>query len=260
MSSIGSIGSSTLMQSMQSARSMKRPDPTQMAENLFSRLDTSGQGYIQKSDLQAAFDKISTSSSSSASGTTANVDDLFSKLDSDADGKVTKQEFSDVLAQVSEQLDNQAMSLRMNGGMPSGGMGGGMSGMGGMGGMPPPPPPSDDAGFTEDELSSQLEEIGASDSERSTLISNILDNFDAADTDDDGKVSFKEAMAFDQSGSSSSSASSASGTASSGTSSTGSSDTSADAKVMLQIMRLMQAYAIGADAGATTGTSLSVAA
>ena len=248
MSSIGNIGSSTLMQSMQSARSMKRPDPTQMAETLFSRLDTSGQGYIQKSDLQAAFDSISSSSSSSSSGSASSVDDLFSKLDSDADGKVTKQEFSDVLAQVSEQLDNQAMSLRMSGGM---------SGMGGMGGMPPPPPPEgDDAGFTQEELASQLEEIGTSDSKRSNLIANIVDNFDAADTDDDGKVSFKEAMAFDQSGSSA--ASTTSGTEPSSAAESAAGDT--DAKVMLQIMRLMQAYAMDTDSGSGAASSISVAA
>ncbi|BAO28310.1 EF-hand domain-containing protein [Sulfuritalea hydrogenivorans] len=222
-SSIGSIGSSysTTMQSMR----------TKMANNLFSKLDTSGQGYLTKIDLQAALDKVSSSSASSS--TTSSVDDLFSKLDTDSDGKVTQQEFSDTLQKVAEQLDNQAMSMRMNGGMQ------------GMGGMPPPPPPQDgDSGFTKDELTSQLSEIGSSDSKRSAAISNIVKNFDKADTDGDGKVSFKEAMAFDQSTSSSSSSTSSS-TSTDASSSTSSSDL--NAKLLSQIMKLMQAYGLGND-------------
>ena len=93
---IGSIGGNNAMM-MQGMRGMKHSDPSQMADKLFSQLDSSGQGYIQKSDLQTAFDKISASSSSSSSNTTSNVDELFSKLDTNSDGKVTKQEFSDSL-------------------------------------------------------------------------------------------------------------------------------------------------------------------
>lgn len=241
MSSIGGIGSNPSMM-MQGMGGMKRPDPAQLAKNLFAKLDTSGQGYIQKADLQAAFDKVT--SSSSSSGTTTNVDDLFSQLDGDSDGKVTQQEFSDTLKQVAEQLDNQFMNTRMSGAMPGGGMGG-MPG-GGMGGMPPPPPGGkDDSGFTKDELSSQLSEIGSSDSKRSSLISNIVGNFDAADSDGDGKVSFKEAMAYDQSTASSSAATATTNTA------TSASDADVGARVMLQIMRLMQAYSGGNDPAST---------
>lgn len=224
-SSIGSIGSSysTTMQSMR----------TKMADSLFSKLDTSGQGYLTKTDLQAALDNVSSSSTSSS--TTSSVDDLFSKLDTDSDGKVTKQEFSDTLQKVAEQLDNQAMSMRMSGGM------------NGMGGMPPPPSSPDgnnDSGFTKDELTSQLSDIGSSDSKRSALISNIAGNFDKADTDGDGEVSFKEAMAFDQSTSSSSSSTSSS-TSTDASPSTSSSDL--EAKLLAQIMKLMQAYGLGND-------------
>jgi hypothetical protein len=250
MSSIGAIGGNSSMM-MQGMRGMKRPDPAEMAESLFAKLDTSGQGYIQKSDLQAAFDKVSSTSSSS------NVDELFSQLDSDSDGKVTQQEFSATLKQVAEQLDNQFMSMRMNGGMPGGG------GMGGMGGMPPPPPGgADDAGFTKDELSSQLEEIGSSDNKRSSLIASIIENFDAADTDGDGKVSFIEAMAFDQANAATAS-SGTSATGASGDGSTAAATSAADdlnAKVMLQIMRLMHAYNIGDDSGSAASSRLSVSA
>jgi hypothetical protein len=104
------------------------------------------------------------------------------------------------------------------------------------GGMPPPPPPrGNDAGFTKDELSSQLNEIGSSDSERSSLISDIVQNFDEADTDGDSKVSFREAMAYDQSQSSSSGSSETKETAIVATE-------DSNQKLMMQIMRLMQAY------------------
>jgi Ca2+-binding EF-hand superfamily protein len=248
MSSIDSIGSSSSMM-MQSMRSMKRPDPAEAAANLFSKLDTSGQGYIQKSDLQAAYDKISASSTTSASTSgTSDVDDLFSQLDTDSDGKVTKQEFSDSLKQLSEQLDSQLMSMRMKDGMQGGGA---------MGGMPPPPP-SDETGFTKDELSSQLQEIGSSDSQGSELISSIIDNFDQADLDGDGKVSLEEAMAFGQSSLDSSSSASTSTSSSAASASTSASE--ANAKVMMQIMQLLQAYNVGSESQNSAAASLSVLA
>lgn len=222
MSSINSIGS---MSSMAMMQGMRRPDPAKMAENLFDKLDTSGQGYLQKSDLQTAFDSIA-SVSGSSSGTSSNVDDLFSKLDTDSDGKVTKDEFSSSLNKLAQQLDEQFQSMRMQGGM------------GGMGGMPPP---AKDTGFTKDELSSQLEAAGSSDSK----LSSIVQNFDKADTDGDGKVSFLEAMAYDQSSKSSSTA------ATSGNGATTSASDS-EGQLMLQIMRLMQAYSIGGENNSRT--------
>jgi Ca2+-binding EF-hand superfamily protein len=94
MNSVGCIGSSNSMV-MQGMHATKRPDPAAMAETLFSKLNTVGQGYIQKSDLQNAFDQISLSSNSTSSS--ASVDELFSQLDSSSDGKVTKSELSDTL-------------------------------------------------------------------------------------------------------------------------------------------------------------------
>lgn len=216
MSSINSIGSSNNMAMM---HSMRRPDPAKMAEQLFDKLDTSGQGYLQKTDFESAFSSIASSSSST------DVDSLFTQLDGDSDGKVTKQEFSTALSQLSEQLDQQFQSRRMQEAMP----GGGMNGMGGM-----PPPPANDTGFSKDELSSQLEEIGSTDSKRASLISNIVENFEAADSDGDGKVSFQEAMAFDQ-------ASKTSGGGEQSSTTTAAVDNS-EARVMQQIMKLMQAY------------------
>lgn len=249
MSTIGTIGSSTGMENL---HARKRPNPEEMAASLFSKLDTSGQGYLQKSDLQNALDKVSSGASSSSSGastdTSSTADALFAKLDSDGDGKVTKDEFSSTLKKLSEQLDSHFANMRMQGGM---------NGMGGTGGMPPPPP-ANDAGFTKDELSSQLQQIGSSDSERSNLISNVVQNFDKADTNGDGKVSFQEAMAYQQASVSGASTSATASTASStgdtttATGQTTAANSSEDQRLLRQIMHLMQAYNIG---GATQSSS-----
>jgi Ca2+-binding EF-hand superfamily protein len=203
MSSISGVSGS-------SAWSMIKDMRQKMAENLFSQLDTSGQGYIDKATLQSALDKASTSTSS--------VDTLFSKLDTNGDGKVTKQEFTDTLKQLETQL--QANANLQTGSMP-------------------PPPPANDAGFTKDELTAQLSAIGSSDGKRSSLISNVIANFDKADTNGDGKVSMQEAMALKKSASSSTASTSGSDSTSSAPD-TSSTDTTA--KVMQQIMLLMQAY------------------
>lgn len=252
MSSINSIGSNSNMSSMmQGMQGRRRPDAAEMAENLFSKLDTSSQGYLEKADLQAAFDKISTTSdSSSGTSATSSADSLFAQLDTDSDGKVTKTEFSDTLKKLSEQLDEQFMSMRMQGAMSESGMGG----------MAAPPPPGDDAGFTQEELSSQLEEIGDTDTQRSSLISSVIENFAAADTDSDGKVSFREAMAFEESSSASTTAASTDSTAATATAASSTDASALDAKVMLQIMRLMDAYGLAGESRGTTNNALSVTA
>lgn len=225
--------------------SFQRPDPTQIASKLFSKLDTKNQGYIEKSDLQSAFDQIAGSANSSS---TSSVDDVFKQLDSDSDGKVTKQELTDSLKKIADQLDSQFQSMRTKG------MNSDHGGMQGMGGMPPPPPQgANSAGLTKDELQSQLDEIGSTDSKRASLISNIVSNFDKADTDGDGKVSMKEAVTFDKASQTSASTSSSTGSSSS---SSGTSNT--EANVMMKIMQLMQAYGgLGQD---VNQSSLSVSA
>ncbi|MBK7954813.1 MAG: EF-hand domain-containing protein [Candidatus Accumulibacter sp.] len=236
---IGGIGGNSAMM-MQGMRGMKRPDPTQMANDLFSQLDSSGQGYIQKSDLQAALDKIS---SSSSSGTTPSVDEMFKQFDSNSDGKVTKQEFSDTLKKVADQLDEQFRSIRMSGGMS------------GMGRMPPGemPPSGDSGGLTKDQVNTAAKEVKSSDSKASSALADLAKNFDKADTNQDGKVSFQELIAFEQKTSSPSVSSSTEA---------GSSSSNTDyAKVMLQIARLMQAYSIGGDQNSNSQDStLSVSA
>jgi len=199
---------------------------SQMMSRLFTQLDTKNQGYLEKSDFSSAFSKISGSSDSTG------VDDVFAALDSDSDGKVTESEFSSTLSKLQDELDSQFNQMRLQGG-------GGHGGPQGMGGMPPPPPPQNDSGFSKDQLQSQLDEIGSSDSQRASLIANIVGNFEAADSDGDGKVSFAEAQAYDQSSQSGSASST------SGETSGSSAANSSDAQVMMKIMQLMHAYGGG---------------
>jgi len=201
---------------------------SQLSSKLFTALDTKSQGYLEKSDFVSAFSKISSDSDSSSTS----VDDIFSALDSDSDGKVTKSEFADTLAKLEEQLNSQFNQSRMQG---AGGR--------------PPPPPADDAGFTKDELSSQLEEISSTDSKRSSLISNIVNNFAAADTNSDGKVSFSEAQTYDKSSQSTQSTSSSSTTASTASS-------NSDAQLMMKIMQLMHAYSDSSNSQTSSTSSL----
>lgn len=153
------------------------------------------------------------------------AEDVFAALDSDSDGKVTESEFSTTLTKLQEELDSQFNQMRLQGH--------GGHGPQGMGGMPPPPPPQNDAGFTKEELSSQLEEIGSSDSERTSFIANVVNNFEAADADGDGKVSFAEAQAYNSSSETAGNASASAG---------GTSSANSDAQVMFKIMQLMHAY------------------
>lgn len=228
MSSVSGISTSSiasLYSETTNSHRRQRPDASTMAEDLFSKLDTTGKGYIEQSDLTSALSGLS---SSSSSGSTTSASEIFSQLDSDGDGKVTQDELTSSIQKLAESLDSQFDQMRMQGAMP-----------------PPPPPSESDAGFTEEELTEQLAEIGSTDSARSSLISNVVNNFDAADTNEDGKVSFQEAIAYDKANPTSSSSSTTDSTRS--TDSTGSTTTVAsseqtDAQVFRQLMELLRTY------------------
>jgi Ca2+-binding EF-hand superfamily protein len=162
---IGGIGGGSSMM-MQGMGRMQRQDPTKMAESLFAKLDTSGKGYIEKADLQTAFQSVSTLSGASA-------DDVFASLDGDSDGKVTQQEMSD--------------------------------------------------------------------SNRTGMLSSLIDNFDQVDTDGNGKVSFEETRAYKQS---------------SQQSTVATTNTSSEAQMLMQIMNLAQAYGLDGTAASSTGLSV----
>jgi Ca2+-binding EF-hand superfamily protein len=243
VSSIGSYSSA-------SAMTHSRPDPAQMASKLFSKLDTKGQGYIQESDLQSAFNQVFSSATAATSGTSASASSadssasaLFKALDANSDGQVTESEFSSSIQKLADALDSQAFSSRMGGAQ-------------GGGGMPPPPPPEDDAGLTKDQLSSKLSESGSTDSKESGLISKIVSNFDKADTNGDGKVSMQEAIAYEQS-SQGSSSSSSSATGSASAMSTSSQN---DAALLHKLMELARAYGQGGEAAGNSSGSLAISA
>ena len=208
-SAIGGAGgcSSATMGGM---NGMQRPDPSKMVDNLFSKLDTKGQGYIEKSDLQGAFDQ--------ASSKTPSVEDIFKALDGDGDGKVTKQEMSDGVTKLADQLESQFQSMRMSG------KGGGMGGMS----------KSDISGMAESTTGSA-----------SQTLNTLAQNFDAADTNQDGKISAQEAMSFQASNETSSSSSNAQ---------------NSEAKVMARIMDLAASYGVLGQDGQVSGSTISTAA
>jgi len=176
MSSISSVGSSAAQYA--GVSSHRRPDPSKMVEDIFSKLDTKGQGYLEKSDLESALSGLGSDSS-------ASVDDVFSTLDGNGDGKVTKDEMSFTLQKLADELDSQFNASRMSAAQS---------------GMRPPPPPAEgkeDEGYTQDELSSIAS--STDDSNLSELMSNLAANFDAADANGDGKVTRDEAMAYQDS-------------------------------------------------------------
>ncbi|GAA5167239.1 EF-hand domain-containing protein [Viridibacterium curvum] len=234
---VSSVGSSGMMPPPP-PRGGQRPDAAKMAEDLFSQIDTKGQGYIEKADLQSAVD---------GTGDSSSVDELFSQLDGDSDGKVTQSEMQSAFESLSQALDSQAMGMRMQ-----------------QGGMPPPPPPGDDKGFSKDELTSMASEVSSTDSKRSEFMQKIADNFDEADADGDGKVTAKEAMAWEQSQQASSATSaSTSGNANSevtDTASTAASSTESQARMFRQLMQLMQAYGQPESGNSSTASALSVTA
>lgn len=218
---VSSISSST------SSWAMQRPDPSQMVSNLFSKLDTNNQGYLEKSDLVSAFSQLTSSSDSTSTSTTSStgIDEIFSQLDSNSDGKVTEEEMTSSLKQLAEQLDSGFNNMRTT------------DGTQGAGGMPPPPPPdaASDTGYTQDELTAKASEVSSTDSNLSSLMSNIASNFDAADTDEDGKVTAAEAMAYQDSQKVASTSSSSSDTETTNA-------TNSDAVVLKRIMQLMESY------------------
>lgn len=105
------------------AWTVQRPDATKIANDLFAKVDTTNQGYIDKASLQSAL-------GSNAADSASDVDKLFSQIDSNSDGKITKQELTDGVKQLSDALDAQFDSSRIA--------------RAGGGQQPPPPPSTDD--------------------------------------------------------------------------------------------------------------------
>lgn len=181
---------------------MNRPAPSKMVDDLFSKLDTTNKGYLEKSDLQSALSQSPGSGSSSGTSSSPNVDEIFKKLDSNGDDKLTKSEMTSGMSSTAQA-----------------GKGGGTPPPGGM-----PPPGAGGANSA-----------SGTSSTSSTQSSSSTKTYDPADDNQDGKVSEQERIAYAQ-------AKQDKASASSDSSATSSTSTSSDAKVMKQIMNLMHAY------------------
>ncbi|WP_174875320.1 EF-hand domain-containing protein [Vogesella oryzae] len=180
-SAIGSYGGyQNTMPATQGPRP-RRQNADEMAADLFKQLATNNQGYIQASDLSSAL--------SSVGDTTTDGQALFKALDSDNDGKVTQEEVSSALKKIEAQMGDEFNAMRTQG-MPD------MM----AGGMPPPPPPKDDnGGLDQSQLSSLASDAASSgDTSAANRFASLAANFDSADSNGDGKVSFQESIAFEQ--------------------------------------------------------------
>lgn len=160
-SSYGTYGSSTSSSSSLSS---------QFAEALLTSMDSDSSGSVDSTEFSSAALALSISDESAISS-------AFSSLDSDGDGTISEDELSTLFTEES-----------------------GMA----AGGMPPPPPPTsssteEDTGYTADELTAIAEEVSSTDSNLASLLASVVENFDVADADGDGKVTSAEAMAYQQS-------------------------------------------------------------
>lgn len=143
---------------------------------VFQKLDSQQKGYLEQADFSAALSQLQQSADDEQSA------EWFSQLDADQDGKLTSDEFSTA---VSEQLYNAQGKFGMPGGGPQG--------------MPPMgPPPGEDEGKTVDELTAMVEELSSTDSKAAAGLQTIIDQFDSADANKDGKVTMQEAQALKQ--------------------------------------------------------------
>jgi Ca2+-binding EF-hand superfamily protein len=254
ISGISGISSSYLT----SSSTAKRPDPTQLADDIFSKLDTKNQGYIDKSDLQSALDSLSASGSSTtaSSNTSSSADALFSQLDANGDGKVTQSEMESGMQKLANALDSQAMGSRMHhhhhhGGGVSASTNADQTQTDGT-----TPPTQNVGGLTQDQLTSIATKLSAdpssANSHRAQFVNDVANNFSKADANGDGKVSFQEAIAYEKS---TKAASASAGTSSDSSSGNNSSSTTQEtqARMMHQLMQLIQAYGNGSqDAQAAT--------
>lgn len=223
---------------------------TQLGSALFSKLDTQGKGYIDQSDLSAAIDKSQSTTATTTTADTSSTATLFQSLDSDGDGKVTKTELTKGLQTLADALFQNLRGASDSSSSapppPPGGAGG-------------PPPGGEPPSFTKDQLT-EMAQSSSTDPTQAKLFQTLADNFSAADTDGDGKISASEAHAYQQSTSSSSTGSTTASTAGSTTT-----DAASVASALQKLALLLSAYGVGStsttasSASSTSGTLLASA-
>jgi hypothetical protein len=141
-----------------SSAKTEKPD----SEQIFKELDTGNKGYLTVDDLKAAVVKISAEGAkrADAAGKAApSAEEMLAKMDSDGDGKVTQQEFKAA--------------------------------------EPKGPPAGASGAQSAKPASGQAPAAGAGKSSSSDSTSSTAKTYEAADTNEDGKVSAKEQAAYD---------------------------------------------------------------
>jgi Ca2+-binding EF-hand superfamily protein len=141
---------------------------SEMRQAMFNKIDTSGDGSIDKSEITALIEQ----------NTSTLVDGLFGNLDADQDGLISQIESDSGLAKLGQQMKH------------------GRPGMSAVSGTQPPPPEKvfDTADVNEDGVVSK-EELAAVIGQNG---GNIDDLFSKVDTDGDGVISRTEDETFRQ--------------------------------------------------------------
>lgn len=70
-------------------------DPTEMAQKLFKKVDTDGDGSVSKSELQEMLKNRKKDSNVSDTENTEELDEIYSKLDTDSSGDVSQSELEE---------------------------------------------------------------------------------------------------------------------------------------------------------------------
>ncbi|KIM09845.1 MAG: hypothetical protein KU29_00885 [Sulfurovum sp. FS06-10] len=152
---------------------------SKFAEALLSTMDADSSGGVDSTEFSKAALELSGISDESA------ISEAFSGLDTDENGAISLDELSSAFESMASQ-GGAAMAA----------------------GAPPPPPPGpppsesedeEDTGYTVDELTTLASDVSSTDSDLSSLFETLVANFDAADTDGDGRVTASEAMAYQES-------------------------------------------------------------
>lgn len=186
-------------------------------------------GGMQPPPPQGGAGPDQVSSSAETAGTDASY---VAAADTDGDGTVSAEELADYQASGATSSASSASALDEQGSM-----------IAAFGGMAPPPQMhgARDAGFSRDELLNQLDELGASDSRRSSLNFSLVENFDEADSDGHRMIDHMGARGPDRS-------------------LQDREVSSADGNAMMKMMQLLRAYGLGGDSAQSGTSTLSVTA
>jgi len=84
----------------------RRPDPSQLAQDLIASADSNGDGKISKSEFESLMQNAGKSD-------TSTIDKLFAYLDNNGDGSVSSQETTDAITAMVDKMRGQVMQSSM---------------------------------------------------------------------------------------------------------------------------------------------------